>query len=235
MADRRASESVDFVSAVVKFKCSEDPSRAKDNAARIYAKFIAPESFAQVCLPTDIIEAINQGMQPKFPSDMLFDQAVEHITSFLHQDLWQTFKQEESYRANAPILQSSLGLGNTSPLLLCVRWLGCTVRHVILLTKRIVTIGASHCDILTLEAGSAHTTVLSIKLVSGTPSATVCILWNATPKKRDSRSSALTGTSVQTYETAKSKVVARYMPQTIRFEEMFTVGDYEVMITPLHA
>ena len=238
MADRRASESVDFIADVIKFKSLDDVSLTKENANRIHSKFIAEGAVAQICLPRRVVDDVRKGLQPKFPSLMLYDEAVEHTTNFVQQELWEQFKADESYADFAPKFNGQLSFGNSPPILLSIRWVGCSVRHVILLCKRIITIGSSNCDVQTTEAGSIHTTVMQIDLAAGGASAGafVSMLWNATPRKRDSHSSGLsTASSMSSYERHRSSIIARRKPRLVKTGEVFMIGDYEAMILPFYA
>ena len=73
---------------------------------------------------TDV--SVGQGLLPKFPSLTLYDDAVEHITHFVQQDLWEAFKAEDAYQAHTPLLNQALSIGDNMPLtLLSIRWAGC--------------------------------------------------------------------------------------------------------------
>lgn len=233
MAERRASESLDFIADVIKFKAIEDISMTKENALRIHSKYIAEGALAQVCLPAPLINCVEDGLQPRFPSDMLFDDAVEHITQFVSQDLWEEYKSESTFREFSAHLSSALSLGKTPSLLISIRWLGCTMRHVIPLSKRVVTIGSGNaCDIAVIEAGSVNTMVINIELQPAGGGALVSMLWNASPQRaRESRSSALS-TAASMSERSRPNVIARYKPKSIKFGDYFIVGDYEAMIIP---
>ena len=115
---------------------------------------------------------------------MLFDDAVEHITQFVSQDLWEEYKSESTFQEFSAHLSSALSLGKTPSLLISIRWLGCTMRHVIPLSKRVVTIGSGNaCDIAVIEAGSVNTMVINIELQPAGGGALVSMLWNASPQR----------------------------------------------------
>ena len=185
MAERRAAESVDFIADVIKFKRLEDISQTKDSALRICSKYITESSVAQICLPTQLQSQINEGIQMRYPSVNLFDVAVEHVTQFVQQDLWEQFKAEPDYMTAVPKLKLSMTIGNAQsiPVLLSVRGVGLATRHVIHLTKRIITIGGSNCDISTKEFGGMHSAVLRVELAPQAAGAFISVLWSVTPHR----------------------------------------------------
>jgi hypothetical protein len=235
MAERRASESVDFIADVMKYKTLEDVAFMKDNAGRIFSKYIAEGAVAEVSLPNDIVGSIRQGLTPKFPSDVLFDDAVEYIVGFLNQELWNDFTAEGVYRNFSPQLDMALGLGTSPPMLIVIRWAGCCVRRAALLSKRVVTIGSSNCDIITVEAGTMHTLVLDVDLMHERHAAMVSMLWSALPQRaRESRASNLSTASSSVCERARTNTFVRHTPKLVKYGDIFMAGDYEVMLLPYH-
>lgn len=238
MSQMRAAENIDFVADVVKYKNLDDISLAKDNANRIEAKYLADTAIAQVCLPNDIMRQIQEGLRPRFPSQLIFDAAVQYTTTFMMQDLWPTFKESPEYEMAAPLVGQALGLADTSALaLLSIRYSDCVVRRAIALTKRIITIGSSNCDIEVPEAGPQHTTVLRIDPVPKGDGCNVSMLWTAACRIRttglaDSTSSI---TSSVMAERTRVAVFAEHTPRKIKFGETFMLGGlFEAMLLPFH-
>jgi hypothetical protein len=234
MAEQRAVENVDFIADVINFKKLEDVSLTKENASRIYNKFITTGSLAQICLPSAMARQIQQGLQPRFPSYQLFDDAVEHVTQFLQQDMWNMFMESSEYATHGPTIHATLNLGGLSPpLLLSVKWVGGGVRHTIILSKRVLTIGASTRNDVVIPAAGAHSSILQVDPKSGAGTgAHVSMLWSAAPCfSRTLRGSIRnSSTSLSIPEHSRSSVITRHAPRFVRLGESFLIGDFEAML-----
>ena len=239
MAQMRAAENLDFIGDVIKFKNLDDVAYTKENAARIHSKFIAEGSVAQICISVDTFNQIHEGLSMRYPSHSLFDDAAEHITSFMQQDLWESFKTSTAYQMASSGVHSSLSLNSNPPLLLSIRWIASPIRHVICLSKRIVTIGSANCDVVTVEAGTKHTSVLRVELAPTGGASFVSMLWNAAPRANnptkshlsDSRSST---TSSVLFERHRTAVIAQQAPRLVKHGETFLLGDFEAMLLPIN-
>ena len=122
MAQMRAAENLDFIGDVIKFKNLDDVAYTKENAARIHSKFIAEGSVAQICISVATFNQIHEGLSMRYPSHSLFDDAAEHITSFMQQDLWESFKASTAYQMASSGVHSSLSLNSNPPLHLSLRF-----------------------------------------------------------------------------------------------------------------
>jgi hypothetical protein len=241
MSDARAVENLDFIADVIKFKNLEDVSLTKEHANRICSKFIADDAVAQICLRRDTVNQIVEGLQMRYPSQSLFDDAAEHVKSFIQQDLWATFQTSKPYEAAQARVHSALNLGNShAPLLLSVRWVASPVRHVIHLSKRIISIGGASCDVVATEAGIKHTSVLRVEPAPN-GAFYVSMLWNASPRGRavistgkalsDSKSSVA---SSGIFERNRTAVIAQQTPRLVQPGETFLLGDFEAMVLPFN-
>jgi len=238
MTERRAAESIEFVSNVMKFKRLEDTSHTKDNATRIHARFIADGALAQVCLPGHISTGIQHGLEPRYPSDKLFDEAVDHVLGFLNQEMWTAFKSSSAYTACSPKVLKQLAFQPTdAPLLLAIRHRDCRSRHVIFLSKNVITIGRTHSDVLLREAVATQSTALQFAKGSEADCVVVTLLWNATPNRTSLRSSGARFTMSRwgpsiglPPQSNRSTVMATNKPHIARFGEAFLVGELECIV-----
>ena len=170
LARLRASENIDFICDVMRFKKVEDIASTKEMASRIHAKYIVEGAVAQVCLPSPMISLIAEGLLPKFPSEALFDGAVEHVIAFMQQDVWHTFKQSPEFAEHEMMVSNELRLGGPK-LLLSIRLPGGAIRHVTHIHKKMITIGATFdCDVVVKEnrlAGTRRTATCTTSSASG--------------------------------------------------------------------
>jgi len=227
MAERRASESIDFMADVIKFKRLDDVALTKDHANRIHAKFIAQGAMAQICLPGTVVKQVEEGLQPRFPSNMLFDDAFEHVTAFVQQEMWNAFRTSSAYQACAPRVHESLAFQHAPSLLLSIRCLGCVVRHVIPLAKSVITIGRSNCDVMLKESSGLQTSVLSFEAAREPGGIAVVLLWNCVPGRLGG--SSLRGSYYQS-DGNRAAVVAPNKRTFMRYGEAFVVGGVEAMV-----
>jgi hypothetical protein len=238
MAGMRAAENLEFIAEVIKFKNLDDIELTKDTATRINSKFIAEGAVAQVCLSRDAIQQIQVGLRPRYASHLLFDDAAEHVIRFMQQDLWASFMLTGAYQRAAPLVHAALGLGNLKPLLLSIRWVESLVRQVIVLSKRVVTIGSSNCDILITKAAK-FTSVLRIELAPDGDACYVSMLWTTTPRSRSSiaqstlSDSKKSVASTAVLERTRAAVIAELMPRRVKHGDVFLLGDIEAMLLPL--
>ena len=236
MAAQRATENIDFVSDAMSFKAVEDIASTKDVALRIQAKFIEDRALAQVFLPPQVLEEIKEGLQPRFPSAALFDHAVDHILGFMQQELWLNFKMSQEYLAQSSRVLASITYG-PKPALLSLRVVGSSVRHVVHVFHRIVTVGTSRdCDVVVKEGGHMKTSVLRIEPEADGGGALVTLLWSCSNRKGASvqpprKAVAASPTpSSSGKERTRGVVIANNTPCHVRYGEAFLAGDYEGMV-----
>jgi len=239
MIERRAAESIEFVSNVIKFKGIEDTSQTKDNATRIHARFIADGALAQVCLPAHINTQVEQGLGPRYPSDALFDEAVDHVLGFLSQEMWSAFKSSSVYTACSPKVLKQLAFQPTNvPLLLAIRHRDCRSRHVIFLSKNIITIGRTHSDVLLREPTATQSITLQFAKAREADCIVVTLLWNAKPHRVSLRSSG-THFAMSRWpqhsrwgppQSNRSTVIVTNKAHIARFGEAFLVGELECIV-----
>ena len=229
LSERRAVESIDFIADVVHFTALEDVSITKESANRIYSKFIAPGAIAQICLPSEMVQNIEQGLQPRFPSSNLYDGALEHTIKFIQQETWETFKETAVYVSEEPNVRASLAVKSPKPMLLSARGIGCLVRHAVVLSKHIVTIGTSNCDVCIPEAGGSFTTVLRIDLENDASGMNISVLSHAAPR----RARLSTEMASASREKSSSIIMMRNKAVKVKFGESFVIGDSELVILAL--
>lgn len=92
------------------FKQLDDVNATKDSAVAIYKKFVTDGSLHQVGIPASVGKTIADGLQPKFPSAGLFDDAIDHVIKLLKQELWPNFKESAAFRAARPLVHRALQL-----------------------------------------------------------------------------------------------------------------------------
>ena len=233
LARLRASENIDFICDVMRFKKLEDIASTKEMASRIHAKYIVEGAVAQVCLPSPMISLIAEGLLPKFPSEALFDGAVEHVIAFMQQDVWPTFKQSPEFAEHEMMVSNALRLGGPK-LLLSIRLPGGAIRHVTHIHKKMITIGATFdCDVVVKENRLAGTTVLQVDQ-DAKGRLSVALLWNSILNQRSSQAIASSCWAVQPASVTKSSrapIIAKHTPRVIRYGETFILsGSYEALI-----
>ena len=151
-----ASEGIDFVSEVLKFKRHDEVSTIKETATRIRAKHLADGALAQVFVPATLITQVNHGLEPKFPSTKLFDECTEHVIDHMLLDVWPNFVESKAYTKAISKVVSSLETKIKAPFLV-LRSPSSTKRSVTRLFKKVVTIGsANDCDVVMKEALAPH-------------------------------------------------------------------------------
>ena len=102
-----------------------------------------------------------------------------------------------------------------------------------------MTIGSANCDVVTVEAGTKHTSVLRVELAPTGGASFVSMLWNAAPRANnptkshlsDSRSST---TSSVLFERHRTAVIAQQAPRLVKHGETFLLGDFEAMLLPIN-
>ena len=233
LAKLRARENIDFICDVMHFKKLEDIASTKEMASRIHAKYIVEGAVAQVCLPSPMISLIAEGLLPKFPSEALFDGAVEHVIAFMQQEMWPTFKQSPEFAEHEMIVSNALRLGGPK-LLLSIRLPGGAIRHVAHIYKKMITIGATFdCDVVVKENRLAGTTVLQVDQ-DAKGRLSVALLWNSILNQRSSQAIASSCWAVQPVSITKSSrapIIAKHTPRVIRYGETFIIsGSYEALI-----
>jgi len=124
-------------------------------------------------------------------------------------------------------VHKSLTFSPTPPLLLSVRCLGCVVRHVIYLTKSVITIGRSNCDILLKEAAGMQTSVLQFEESREPGGVAVVLLWNSVPGRIGG--SAMRGSYYQS-DGNRAAIIAPNQRRFVRYGEAFVVGGVETMV-----
>ena len=180
LRERCASENIDFFRDVLKFKRLDDVGATKDHANRIHAKYLADGSLAQVGLPMELLKQVRTGLEPKFPSLQLFDEAAEHVTLLMQQELWSEFLDSPAYSSVACTVHSELSNATEPPLIAITT--PDDRRYVTRIFKKIVTIGSSvGCDVvLKTRASSAaarSTVVLRVDPAAAGDSCAVTLLW----------------------------------------------------------
>ena len=231
MADQRAVENIDFIAEAMSFKGNRDIASLKDAANRIYAKYIVDGALAQVCLPTTVVSKLSEGMQPRFPSASIFDDAINHVLAHVRQDMWVAFTESADFAGHSSVVTSALQL--VPSMLIAVRVVGCAMRHAIPIMARIVTIGSARdCDIIIKENGQVRTTVVQITPTNG--GAEVTLLWNERRMQHNGRSgiarSSTASSSVSSFKSNMAVMTHNNVPRVVQFGEAFTVGEYEAVI-----
>lgn len=143
-----AAENLDFINEVIAFKRIESLAATKAAAQHIQAKFLVPGAVSEVSLPVNIAKEITRGLQPKFPNLSLFDDAVEHVLSLVHQELWPRLEAAEGYGAARDVVAMTLARESSEARLLIRIDRGESERHILRVDKKMVLIGASNrCDV----------------------------------------------------------------------------------------
>lgn len=208
----RAVENVDFLADVMKFKAAEDISLTKDAAVRIHAKYVEDGSLAQVCMPTPMVTQLDEGIQPRFPSEALFDDAADHVVSFLQQDLWLSFRTSNEFKQQVPSVLRELKIA-PAVAMLSVRVAGCALRHVIHVRSKLITIGSARdCDIVIKES-LMKTTVIHIEPEDQGNAFLVKLLWHSSLlRKQESRKMSTVSCRSSMYVTTRSRQCMRPPP-----------------------
>ena len=170
-----ASENLKFVSDVIAFKRINDICAIKAAATGLASTYLVPGAISEVALPSDMIDDINNGLKPKFPSACLFDQSANYVISHMRQDLWPSFKLSLDFsQANEDV--STALYRDSSDARMIVRVCQGVERHIFQIHKKIILIGpSSDCDIQL--PGSDDNIVLWIERGTSHRSCAVAQLW----------------------------------------------------------
>jgi len=190
-------------------------------------------------LPAHINTQVEQGLGPRYPSDALFDEAVDHVLGFLSQEMWSAFKSSSVYTACSPKVLKQLAFQPTNvPLLLAIRHRDCRSRHVIFLSKNIITIGRTHSDVLLREPTATQSITLQFAKAREADCIVVTLLWNAKPHRVSLRSSG-THFAMSRWpqhsrwgppQSNRSTVIVTNKAHIARFGEAFLVGELECIV-----
>ena len=184
-----------------------------------------------------MLEEIKEGLQPRFPSAALFDRAADHILGFAARVVAELQDVAEYSRQSSCVLV--LIQYAPKPALLSLRGVGSSVRHVVHVFHRIVTVGTSRdCDVVIKDSSQAKTSVLRLPQRArvyrhpplGYPSrqGASAELSHEAPvaASRAPSSSSAPGTE----RPRGGVVMVKNKPCYVRHGEAFLAGDYEGMV-----